>query len=180
MNVQTINAIDTNSRLGQTDWQQTRLYSTHPLEAPAVEAWIWIVAGIILVILEMVIPSFTIIWFGMAAIVVGLFSLITGTTSIPTQLAAWIVLSCLFTYGWFRFFRQETKTLAGQGKDAIIGRTGVVVRITDATFPGGVIRFPIAVLGSDEWTFIAEEPLEVGDRGVIVDIAGDKLMIKKG
>lgn len=144
------------------------------------EAWIWIVAGIVLVILEMIIPSFTIIWFGMAAIVVGLLTLFTDTAAIPVQLGIWIVLSCAFTYGWFRFFRQETKTLAGQSKDGIIGRAGVVVRTTDATFPGGVIRFPIAVLGSDEWAFIAEEPLEVGDRGIIVDIAGDKLMIKKG
>jgi inner membrane protein len=145
-----------------------------------VEAWIWIVTGIVLIILEIIIPSFTIIWFGMAAVVVGLITLLSGALSLPVQLALWAILSCAFTYGWFRFFRQETKTLAGQSKDAIIGKAGVVVRVTDATFPGGVIRFPIAVLGSDEWSYIADEQLQVGDRGVIVDIAGDKLLIKKG
>lgn len=142
--------------------------------------WIWIAAGIAITALELVIPSFTIIWFGLAAIVVGLACFVTGTESLAIQLALWGVLSCTFTYFWFRFFRQQTKTLSGQSKEAIVGKTGIIIRVNDSTFPGGVIRFPIAVLGSDEWSFISDEPLQVGDRGVIADIAGDKLVLKKG
>lgn len=144
------------------------------------EPWIWIAAGIVLTVLEIVIPSFTIIWFGLAAIVAGLLFYIMRIDSIAIQLALWAALSGLFTYGWFRFFRQETKTLSGQGKDSIIGKSGVIVKANDATFPGGTIRFPIAVLGSDEWAYVSDEQLQVGDRGVIIDIAGDKLVIKKG
>jgi membrane protein implicated in regulation of membrane protease activity len=54
------------------------------------------------------------------------------------------------------------------------------VKANDTTFPGGIIRFPIAVLGSDEWSYVSEEHLQIGDRGVIVDIAGDKPVVKKG
>lgn len=150
------------------------------MEANCVEPWIWITAGIILSVLEIVIPSFTIIWFGLAAIVVGILSFIIRTDSLALQLALWAVLSGLFTYGWFRFFRQETKTLSGQSKEAIIGKSGIIVKANGTTFPGGIIRFPIAVLGSDEWSYISEEQLQLGDRGVIVDIAGDKLVVKKG
>ncbi|NMC73847.1 MAG: NfeD family protein [Geobacteraceae bacterium] len=144
------------------------------------KSWIWIAAGIAITALELVVPSFTIIWFGLAAIVVGLISLMTGIESLAVQLALWAVLSGVFTYFWFRFFRQQTKTLSGQSKDAVVGKAGIVVRVYDSTFPGGVVRFPIAVLGSEEWSFISEEPLQLGDRGVITDIAGDKLVLRKG
>jgi len=142
--------------------------------------WIWIAAGIALTALELVIPSFTIIWFGLAAIVVGLVSFIPGMGSLAVQLGLWAVLSGAFTFFWFKFFRQQTRTLSGQSKEAIIGKAGIIVKVSDTTFPGGVIRFPIAVLGSDEWSFLSEEPLSIGERGVIVDIAGDKLVVKKG
>jgi membrane protein implicated in regulation of membrane protease activity len=145
-----------------------------------VKPWIWIAAGIAITALELVVPSFTIIWFGLAAIVVGLISFIFGTESLAAQLALWAVLSGAFTYFWFRFFRQQTKTLSGQSKDAIVGKAGIIVKVNDSTFPGGVVRFPIAVLGSDEWAFISEKPFQVGDRGIITDIAGDKLVLKKG
>ncbi len=142
--------------------------------------WIWIAAGIAITALELIVPSFTIIWFGLAAIVVGIVSFIVGTESLTVQLALWAVLSGAFTYFWFRFFRQQTKTLSGQSKDAIVGKAGVIVKVSEGTFPGGVIRFPIAVLGSDEWSYISDEHLQVGDRGIIIDIAGDKLVLKKG
>lgn len=142
--------------------------------------WIWIAAGIALTALELIIPSFTIIWFGLAAVVVGLLTFIPGMESPALQLGIWAALSGAFTYFWFKYFRQQTRTLSGQSKESIIGKAGIVVRVGDSTFPGGVIRFPIAVLGSDEWSFISEEQLDVGDRGIITDIAGDKLVIKKG
>jgi membrane protein implicated in regulation of membrane protease activity len=145
-----------------------------------VEPWKWIAAGLALAALELVIPSFTIIWFGLSAVVVGLVSFLPGMQSLPVQLALWAVLSIAFTFAWFRFFRQETKTLSGQSKDAIIGKSGIVIKVNDSTFHNGVIRFPIAVLGSDEWPYITDELLQVGDRGVITDIAGGKLVVKKG
>ncbi len=37
-----------------------------------VEWWYWIIAGICLVGLELIVPSFTIIWFGLGALVVGI------------------------------------------------------------------------------------------------------------
>jgi len=144
-----------------------------------VEPWKWIAAGLALAAFELLIPSLTIIWFGLSAVVVGFVSFIPAMRPLPVQLGLWAVLSIAFTFAWFRFFRQETKTLSGQGKDAIIGKPGVIVKVNDSTFHSGVIRFPIAVLGSDEWPYVTDEPLQVGDRGVIEDIAGGKLVVKK-
>lgn len=144
------------------------------------EPWKWIAAGLALAALELVVPSFTIIWFGLSAVVVGLISFLPGMQSLPVQLALWAVLSIVFTFAWFKFFRQETKTLSGQSKEAIIGKSGVVIKVNDSTFHSGVIRFPIAVLGSDEWPYVTDELLQTGDRGVITDIAGGKLVVKKG
>jgi inner membrane protein len=158
-------------------WSDLRKVTT---ETGIMKPWIWIAAGIALAALELIVPSFTIIWFGLAGVIVGILSFLLGTESLTLQMAMWAVLSGLLTFFWFRFFRQETKTFSGQGKDAIIGKSGIVIRVNDTTFPGGVIRFPIAVLGSDEWTFTSEEHLQVGDRAIIKDIAGDRLVVIKG
>ena len=39
------------------------------------EWWHWIVGGIVLILAELVIPSFFIVWFGLGALFVGLLAL---------------------------------------------------------------------------------------------------------
>jgi hypothetical protein len=70
--------------------------------------------------------------------------------------------------------------MSGQGKESIIGKSGIVIRVNDSTFNSGTIKFPISVLGSDEWQYITEDSLQVGDRGIIADIAGGSLVVRKG
>jgi membrane protein implicated in regulation of membrane protease activity len=41
-------------------------------------AWNWLIAALILVILEMIVPGIHFLWFGMAAILVGVIALATG------------------------------------------------------------------------------------------------------
>ena len=46
------------------------------------EWWVWIVGGIALVLAELIIPSFFIVWFGLAALLVGLLSFLTGMANL--------------------------------------------------------------------------------------------------
>lgn len=66
--------------------------------------WHWLVAGLVLVGLELVVPSFTIIWFGIGAILVGIVMMIVPAYPLPAQLLTWAVVSVLFTVVWFRYF----------------------------------------------------------------------------
>jgi membrane protein implicated in regulation of membrane protease activity len=43
-------------------------------------AWNWFVVGVVLLGLEIVTPGVNLLWFGLAAVVVGAFSLVTGIT----------------------------------------------------------------------------------------------------
>ena len=91
--------------------------------------WYWVVFGLVLVALELVIPSFTIIWFGLGACCVGLLMLPFPTLPLAGQLLLWGGFSTLWTVLWFRRFKpyMTDRTKAGMSKDAIIGETGLVI-----------------------------------------------------
>ena len=60
--------------------------------------WHWLVFGLLLVVAELAIPSFFIIWFGVAAILVGL-SLLGVTLSFTAQLFSFTALSLALLTG---------------------------------------------------------------------------------
>jgi membrane protein implicated in regulation of membrane protease activity len=70
--------------------------------------WNWIIAGLLLMALETVIPGVQFLWFGISAIVVGLlvFALNSGGTellSFPWQLVLFAVISVATVFGFRRF-----------------------------------------------------------------------------
>ncbi len=114
--------------------------------------WHWIVAGIILILLEIPLPSFTTLWLGAAAIIVGLLMLAFPEMNFTAQVLAWTVLSVLMTWGWFKYLRplSTDRTMAGLSREQIVGEIGQVIKApTDER--RGVLRFPAPVLGADEW-----------------------------
>lgn len=141
--------------------------------------WYWLVAGLILIILEIAIPSFIVIWFGIAALLTGVVSLWVG--SAPVQIAIFTLLSVVsFLVGWFGFVRRwKTRSLAGQGKESVLGEVGIVSQAKGGDFTEGIVRFQIPVLGTDEWPFVSDDPLSVGDRCVIVDVGGNRLKVRR-
>ena len=48
--------------------------------------WHWLVLGLLLTMAELAIVSFFVVWFGIAAAVVGLILLAAPTLALPTQL----------------------------------------------------------------------------------------------
>lgn len=139
----------------------------------------WLIIGVVLMVLEIVIPSFVVIWFGIAALLTGIASY--WVTDLTAQTAIFVVLSALsFAIGWFGFLKNaKARSQSGQGKESVLGESGIVSVVKPGDFPAGTVRFSVAVLGSDEWEFTADEPLTVGDRCVIVDVLGSKLKVRK-
>jgi len=142
--------------------------------------WHWLVLGILLVIMEIFIPSFTVLWFGLGALVVGVVLWPLPELPLAAQLLIWIVASCLFTILWFKYFkpRMIDKTTAGIAREAAVGESGQVIKVP-AGERRGVVRFAIPILSADEWEFICEQDVAVGDRVFIKEFSGNTLIVVK-
>ena len=144
--------------------------------------WHWIVLGIGLMALEMVLPSFVSLWFGAAAVIVGLILLAMPELSLAVQVVLWVIFSILMTILWFKFIQPHAKdrTKAGLSREAMLGEAGQVISLPSGS-RRGQLRFPAPILGSDEWMFICEtdETLQLGDRVRVVEISGNSLVVVK-
>lgn len=142
--------------------------------------WHWIGLGILLFILEMMLPSFISLWFGAGAMVIGAILWIFPDLPFSFQIFGWAILSCLFTALWFKYLKplSKDKTLAGMSKEAIIGQTGQVLS-TPHEHSRGMLRFPVPIVGAEEWQFISQDTVAVGDRVRVIDVSGNSLIVVK-
>jgi membrane protein implicated in regulation of membrane protease activity len=142
--------------------------------------WYWLVIGMVLIIVEIFIPSFTVFWFGLGAILVAGFLLILPGLSLSWQLFIWALASCLFTFLWFKLVRPRMtdRTKAGISREAVLGESGQVIKppVDDQR---GIVRFTTPVMGSDEWAFICQDPVNIGDRVFVKEISGNTLIVEK-
>lgn len=142
--------------------------------------WHWLVFGVALMVLEIFLPSFVVLWFGIGAVVVGLCEWVFPELSVAAQLLIWLLASSAMAAGWFRCIkpRMKDKTTAGVAREALIGETGQVIKVP-VDGGRGMARFSVPVLGSDEWEFICEEPVAPGDRIVIREFSGNTLIVAR-
>ena len=143
------------------------------------EPWHWFVAGIALMLCELILPAFAALWFGIAAVMVSILLWLLPWMSLSVQLITWIILSILCTILWFKFIRplSTDKTKAGLPREATIGQIGMVIQI-GLNHEQVKVRFPVPVLGADEWLCRALIPVAVGDRVSVIDILGNDLVIQ--
>lgn len=142
--------------------------------------WHWLAFGMILIITELFIPSFTVFWFGLAALIVGSVLLVAPATSFTWQLFLWAIASAFMTYLWFTLFKplMADRTKAGIFREAIVGETGRVIRAPEAG-QRGVVRFATPILGAEEWPFICDQAVAVGDRVSVQEISGNTLVVSR-
>ena len=144
-----------------------------------IEWWYWIIAGFCLIGLELVVPSFTVIWFGLGALMVGALRCLWPGIPLAGQVALWSVSSICFTAMWFKYMKPKGgRTHAGPPKEGIVGETGVIIRVTEDSYGRGIVKFRISVLGADEWGCFSSESLHVGDRVRVVEIEEQVLKVE--
>ena len=143
------------------------------------EWWTWIVGGIVLMLAELAIASFFVIWFGLGALLVGLLMLLVPDLSLTAQLATWTLASLAMVVLWFRVFKQnEHKTLVGSAEGEALGEIGLLVGAV-APFERGKVRFQRPVLGSEEWVCLADAAIAAGERVKVVAVEGSYLKVSK-
>lgn len=144
-----------------------------------IEWWHWVLGGLGLVLLELALPSFFVIWFGLGALLVGLSVLALPTLSLTAQIALWIITSVVMVVAWFSVFkRSQHKTLIGTAAGEVIGEVGLLVSAV-APFQRGKVRFQRPLLGAEEWVCMAESAITAGERVRVVSVEGSFIKVAK-
>lgn len=144
-----------------------------------IEWWHWVLGGLGLVLLELALPSFFLIWFGLGALLVGLSVLALPTLALTAQIALWIITSVVMVVLWFSVFkRSQHKTLIGTAAGEVIGEVGLLVSAV-APFQRGKVRFQRPLLGAEEWVCMAETAITAGERVRVVSVEGSFIKVAK-
>ena len=140
--------------------------------------WQWAVGGIVLILAELAVPSFVLIWFGLGALLVALVLAVAGI-GLTTQLALWLAVSLALVAGWFKIFKPGMhKTRIGMADANVTGEIGVLVRDV-APFEKGQVRFQKPILGDDVWDCNADETIKSGMRVRVQSVEGSFLKVGK-
>ena len=123
--------------------------------------WLWIYAGLALMLLELVAPGFVLCFFGLAAATVGALRFAFGEAFGATaQTAAFSALSILYIVLLRRALK---KVFVGEKDGGARGLTndyvGRVGKVTEAVEPPKTGR---VLLGDAEWMATADAPIPAG------------------
>lgn len=144
-----------------------------------IEWWQWAVAGIVLVLTELAVPAFVLIWFGLGALVVALIVALLPQFGVTAQLAVWLVVSVAMVALWFKIFKPGFhKTRVGMSDANVIGEIGLLTREV-APFKNGEVRFQKPMVGSDFWPCMADEAIPAGARVKVLTVEGSFLRVGK-
>ncbi|WP_408003478.1 NfeD family protein [Pseudothauera nasutitermitis] len=144
-----------------------------------IEWWHWAIAGLVLVVLELAIPSFFVLWFGLGALLTALVLYAAPQLGLAGQLGIWAAASVVMALLWFRVFRPSRhKTLIGTAAGEVIGEIGLLVSAV-APFQRGKVRFQRPVLGAEEWACMAEAEIAAGERVRVVSVEGSFVKVAK-
>jgi membrane protein implicated in regulation of membrane protease activity len=135
--------------------------------------WAFVVAGLVLLGLELVVPGGILLWLGVAGIVTGLAALFQPIAW-PFQFLIFGVLSLILITGWLRYFKgRETPTdrpFLNRRADSVVGHEAAL----DEPIVNGFGRL---ALGDTIWR-IAGPDLPVGSRIRVVGAQGAVLRIE--
>ena len=141
--------------------------------------WHWVILGFGLIVAELFVPGFVIIWFGLGGFLVALALGLVPDLSITTQMVLWTLSSIAMTAVWFRVFRPARRaSLIGRASAQVMGEVGLLVA-DSAPFQQGRVRFQKPILGSDVWDCRSEEEIKSGARVRLTAIEGNVVVVEK-
>jgi len=138
--------------------------------------WMWLTLGLILLIVEVAVPSFFAMFFGISALVVGILSFFCPESSFLTQGLVFVALAFINAIVFFKFIRPRLKTVQ---EGELVDEVGVLIKKHNDH--KGVMRFFSPIKGHDSWSVESEEVLELDAyyQVVSVDEKSNVLHVKK-
>lgn len=139
--------------------------------------WIWLVFGLGLIVLELMLPTFFILWFGIGAELVSLIACLAPGLQLDMQVLLWVVFSSITTVLWFKVFRKKTPDNRWTA-DSVIGEVGLLTA-SISEFQKGRVRFQKPVLGNEEWICVADTEILSGERVRVTAIEGNTARVAR-
>jgi membrane protein implicated in regulation of membrane protease activity len=131
----------------------------------------WLVLGLILSILEMLIPGIFMIWIGIAAFLTSIVAYLGAC--IYTQIISFVVFSIVSTLlGKKIYDKLDVKNYINQRAKDLVGEE--VTLLFD--IENGKSRVNLA---DSQWTVKSDEQLKKGDKAKVVSVSGNILVVKK-
>ena len=139
--------------------------------------WHWLALGMVLIGIEMLTPTFFLMWFGLGALLMGALVAMLPL-GFAAQVLGWAMASLVMTVVWMKFFKNPDRSHAGQAKEGVLGVTGLVTRAIPEMGEGEML-FQRPILGADRWPVVADMPIAAGEKARIVDVLGQTLKVTK-
>lgn len=118
-------------------------------------AWIWMAIGLVLVVVEIFVPSFFALFFGVSAIIVGLLSLMFPSISLAVLGVLFSGISVISITVFFKLIKPRIKTT---NTIPFADKVGIVVKVHSDT-KTGVIMFPTPVENKEKWDIHSNDDL---------------------
>ncbi|MEN6644824.1 MAG: NfeD family protein [Armatimonadia bacterium] len=132
----------------------------------------WMIAGLVLLILEVFIGSFFLMWIGAGALLTALAALLFGQAWV--QWLVFAVVSAIL----LAVSRPLARSIHGRvtvpsNVDSLIGQQAVVLEVVDNQANTGRVR-----MRSDEWRARSDSVIQVDSRVIITGVEGTTLLVK--
>lgn len=138
--------------------------------------WWWCGLGLILLCSEMLLGTLYLLWLGIAALVMALFTLLWAEMPLALQAVNYAVLAVLALAMMRKLEKQKPTLRVGQAQGEEIGREGIVTVAISPLQPGK-IRFSQGVLGSREWVAYADTAIAEQQAAKIIAVEGNSLRV---
>lgn len=139
--------------------------------------WSWMILGLVLLVLEIIVSGTFLLWFGIAALVIGVFTLaLAGVAfwSLQAQWISFVILSILFVFIGKRILTKSKSTeseelLLNQRSQQMVGREAILIEAISQ----GIGRIE---MGDTIWRVTGEDT-PVGTKVKITGQSGSTVLV---
>jgi membrane protein implicated in regulation of membrane protease activity len=133
--------------------------------------WFWLGLFVIALVIELFTADMISIWFSLAAVPSFVLALV-GAHVIAQAIVFVLVTAVLLLLTRPAMKKYMKTNEIKTNVDAIIGKTGVVVKTVTLDLPGRV------KIGSMDWSAVSKENIEIGKHVKVLDVEGNKLIVE--
>ena len=140
-------------------------------------AWrVWLLLGLALVVVEILIPAFFVLWFGVGASVAALLAFLGMSQAV--QVSAFLAISFLllvFSRTIFQSTPFRSQQSVATNVEALKGRQAIVLKAMEGSLQPGSVK-----IGGEVWSAICEEETQIpeGTKVKVLDVVGNKVRVK--
>ncbi len=142
----------------------------------AMEFWHWLVLGLLLIVAEAFVFGAVLLWFGIAALVVGVLTFLIPTLIWMPSILVWAGLSLLLVFGWQPYRKKNpakdnAPTINRRGEQ-IVGRHFTLGR--DIVNGAGELH-----VDDTRWKLVSHHDLPAGSKVKVIAVEGTSLRVEE-